>query len=209
MKERIIDAIIGILVFVLVILCVVFKESYFNLLISVSIIGILLGILFILKKANYGFFVVSMALSLLISCVLYRMDIFIFNEAMTFMICSSVFFLMLFSTIFDFVNKKVIQEHYSLLITATLIDLERNNNVKKECYLPIYEYEVDGLVYEIAAPYYIEKNIPSLGETISIMVNPEQHDQAYFKKPIKEDIKNISMAIFLMIACLIIVIGLF
>lgn len=209
MKERIIDAIIGILVFVLVILCVVFKESYFNLLISVSVIGILLGILFILKKANYGFFVVSMALSLLISCVLYRMDIFIFNEAMTFMICSSVFFLMLFSTIFDFVNKKVIQEHYSLLITATLIDLERNNNVKKECYLPIYEYEVDGLVYEIAAPYYIEKNIPSLGETISIMVNPEQHDQAYFKKPIKEDIKNISMAIFLMIACLIIVIGLF
>lgn len=209
MKERIIDAIIGILVFVLVILCVVFKESYFNLLISVSVIGILLGILFILKKANYGFFVVSMALSLLISCVLYRMDIFIFNEAMTFMICSSVFFLMLFSTIFDFVNKKVIQEHYSLLITATLIDLERNNNVKKECYLPIYEYEVDGLVYEIAAPYYIEKNIPSLGETISIMVNPEQHDQAYFKKPIKEDIKNISMALFLMIACLIIVIGLF
>ena len=78
MKERIVDAIIGILVFVLVILCVVFKESYFNLLISVSVIGILLGILFILKKANYGFFVVSMALSLLISCVLYRMDIFIF-----------------------------------------------------------------------------------------------------------------------------------
>ena len=209
MKERIIDAIIGILVFVLVILCVVFKESYFNLLISVSVIGILLGILFILKKANYGFFVVSMALSLLLSCVLYRMDIFIFNEAMTFMICSSVFFLMLFSTIFDFVNKKVMQAHYSLLITATLIDLERNNNVKKECYLPIYEYEVDGIVYEIAAPYYIEKNVPSLGETISIMVNPEQHDQAYFKKPIKEDIKNISMAIFLMIACLIIVIGLF
>ena len=40
MKERIVDAIIGILVFVLVILCVVFKESYFNLLISVSVIGI-------------------------------------------------------------------------------------------------------------------------------------------------------------------------
>lgn len=209
MKEKIIDGIMGVLVLVLVILCVVFKESYFNLLISVSVIGLLLGILFILKKANYGFFVISMAISLLISCVLYKMDVFIFNEAMTFMICSSVFFLMLFSTIFDFVNKKVIQAHYSLLVTATLIDLERNKNVKKECYLPIYEYEVDGLVYEIAAPYYIEKNIPSLGETIFIMVNPEQHDQAYFKKPIKEDIKNISMAIFLMIACLIIIIGLF
>ena len=209
MKEKIIDGIIGVLVLVLVILCVVFKESYFNLLISVGVLGLLLGILFILKKANYGFFVVSMALSLLISCVLYKTDVFIFNEAMTFMICSSVFFLMLFSTIFDFVNKRIIKEQYSLLVIATLIDLERNKNVKKECYLPIFEYEVDGIVYEIAAPYYIEKNVPSLGETISIMVNPKQHDQAYFKKPIKEDIKNISMAIFLMLACLIIIIGLF
>ena len=49
----------------------VFRKDYDALLYSASILGILLGICFILKKYNYGYLIVSMAGSLLLSTIFY------------------------------------------------------------------------------------------------------------------------------------------
>lgn len=208
-KEKILDGITLVLGLALVILLVVFRKDYDALLYSASILGILLGICFILKKYNYGYLIVSMAGSLLLSTIFYYQKILIFNECVTFMICSSVALLMFFTTIFDGLIKKGIKTKYSLEVMAKVIDLEQNKNVKKECYAPVYEYEVDGTIYEIVAPYYLDKNIPAIGDELMVRVDPTNAEQVYFDKSLSEELKEKFVAIVLMIVCIMIIVGLF
>lgn len=208
-KEKILDGISVILGLALVILLVVFRKDYDALLYSASILGILLGICLILKKLNYGYLVVSMAGSLLLSTIFYYQKILIFNECVTFMICSSVALLMFFTTIFDALIKKGIKSKYSLEVMAKVIDLEQNKNVKKECYAPVYEYEVDGTIYEIVAPYYLDKNIPAIGDELMVRVDPTNAEQVYFDKSLSDELKDKFVAIVLMIVCIMIIVGLF
>lgn len=208
-KEKILDSITIVLGLALVILLVVFRKDYDALLYSASILGILLGICFILKKYNYGYLIVSMAGSLLLSTIFYYQKILIFNECVTFMICSSVALLMFFTTIFDGLIKKGIKSKYSLEVMAKVIDLEQNKNVKKECYAPVYEYEVDGTIYEIVAPYYLDKNIPAIGDELMVRVDPTNAEQVYFDKSLSEELKDKFVAIILMIVCIMIIVGLF
>lgn len=208
-KEKILDGITLVLGLALVILLVVFRKDYDALLYSASILGILLGICFVFKKYNYGYLIVSMAGSLLLSTIFYYQKILIFNECVTFMICSSVALLMFFTTIFDGLIKKGIKAKYSLEVMAKVIDLERNKNVKKECYAPVYEYEVDGTIYEIVAPYYLDKNIPAIGDELMVRVDPTNAEQVYFDKSISEELKEKFVAIVLMIVCIMIIVGLF
>ena len=125
------------------------------------------------------------------------------------MICSSVALLMFFTTIFDGLIKKGIKAKYSLEVMAKVIDLEQNKNVKKECYAPVYEYEVDGTIYEIVAPYYLDKNIPAIGDELMVRVDPTNAEQVYFDKSISEELKEKFVAIVLMIVCIMIIVGLF
>lgn len=208
-KENILDGITLVLGLALVILLVVFRKDYDALLYSASILGILLGICFVFKKYNYGYLIVSMAGSLLLSTIFYYQKILIFNECVTFMICSSVALLMFFTTIFDGLIKKGIKAKYSLEVMAKVIDLEQNKNVKKECYAPVYEYEVDGTIYEIVAPYYLDKNIPAIGDELMVRVDPTNAEQVYFDKSISEELKEKFVAIVLMIVCIMIIVGLF
>lgn len=208
-KEKVLDGITLVLGLALVILLVVFRKDYDALLYSASILGILLGICFVFKKYNYGYLIVSMAGSLLLSTIFYYQKILIFNECVTFMICSSVALLMFFTTIFDGLIKKGIKAKYSLEVMAKVIDLEQNKNVKKECYAPVYEYEVDGTIYEIVAPYYLDKNIPAIGDELMVRVDPTNAEQVYFDKSISEELKEKFVAIVLMIVCIMIIVGLF
>lgn len=208
-KEKILDGITLVLGLALVILLVVFRKDYDALLYSASILGILLGICFIFKKYNYGYLIVSMSGSLLLSTIFYYQKVLIFNECVTFMICSSVALLMFFTTIFDGLIKKGIKAKYSLEVMAKVIDLEQNKNVKKECYAPVYEYEVDGTIYEIVAPYYLDKNIPAIGDELMVRVDPTNAEQVYFDKSISEELKEKFVAIVLMIVCIMIIVGLF
>ena len=106
MKDKILDGILGLLVLALVILLVVFRTNYDALLYSASILGVLIGILFVLKKASYGYLIISVSGALLLSTIFYYSKILIFNDCVTFMICSSVALLMFFSTVFDYLIKK-------------------------------------------------------------------------------------------------------
>lgn len=209
MKDKIVDGLIGLFVLALVILLVIFRESYEALLYSASILGVIIGILFVIKKANYGYIVISISGSLLLSTIFYYSKLLIFNDCVTFLICSSVALLMFFSTIFDYLIKKAIKAKYALEIVARVIDLEKNRNVQKECYAPVYEYEVNDVVYEIVAPFFLDKNIPSIGDELSIRVDPKVPEHVYFNKELKEEFKEKFVSIVLMIVCIIIIIGLF
>ena len=125
------------------------------------------------------------------------------------MVCSSVALLMFFSVVFDSLIKKGIRTKYSLEVTARVIDLEQNVNVKKECYAPVYEYEVDGNVYEIVAPYFLDKNIPAIGDELVVRVDPTNAEQVYFNKTIGDELKEKFVAICLIIVCVLIIVGLF
>lgn len=209
MKNKILDVIIGIIGIAIAILFIIFKDNYQVLLYCMSSLGILIGICFVLKKANYGYLIVSICGSLLLSTIFYYNKILGFNDCVTFMICGSVALVMFFTTIFDYLIKKGIKMKYSLNVVARVIDLEKNRNVSKECYAPVYEYMVDDQYYEIVAPYYLDKNIPSIGDELNLRVDPKEPEQVYFDKSLTEEIKDKVVAIFLMVVCVIIIIGLF
>ena len=80
MKDKIVDGLIGVFVLALVILLVVFRESYEALLYSASILGVIIGILFVVKKANYGYIIISVSGSLLLSTIFYYSKLLIFND---------------------------------------------------------------------------------------------------------------------------------
>ena len=209
MKDRILDGLIALLVVALVILIVIFKDTYNVLLYCISVLCVLIGVVLVLKKASYGYLVISVAASLLLSTIFYYNKILVYNDCITFMICSSVALLMFFSTIFDYIIKQTIKGRYSLEVVAKVIDLEKNRNVQKECYAPVYEYDVDGTIYEIVAPYYLDKGIPAIGDELVVRVDPKVPECVYFNKELKQEIKEKVVSILLMIVCIIIIIGLF
>lgn len=208
-KDKILDVLSIVLFFVFGILLIVFKNNYSVLLYTTSIIGFLVGIIFILKKASFGFLISSVAGSLFFSTLFYYQKILVFNDCLAFMICSSVALLMFFTIVFDFINKFCIKSKYSLKVVAKVVDLKINKNIKKECYAPVYEYEVDNKVYEIISPFYFYRNVPAIGDEFIIRVDPNSNEEVYFSKSFGEEFKEKFVAILLIIICVFIIIGLF
>ena len=90
-------------------------------------------------------------------------------------------------------------------IINTGVEFDENNKF----ILTVAYEEVDGTIYEIVAPYYLDKNIPAIGDELMVRVDPTNAEQVYFDKSISEELKEKFVAIVLMIVCIMIIVGLF
>ena len=116
-----------------------------------------------------------------------------------------------FSTIIAVIlyRRKKILETHTLVVEAQVVDLEKNPNLKKEAYLPIYAYSVKDENYEVPYVRYFTKNVPDIGSIKEIKLNPLDHMDVYFEQELKDKIFNITCMFFLIIVSLIVIIGLF
>jgi hypothetical protein len=208
-KSKLLDNLTYIIGLVTIVLIVVLSKHIMNSLIVGGIGAALYGVASIMKKERTGFLILSLGIGTTISTLLYRFDVFDKFEAIQFMIGLTVFVLMALSGIFLIVKQMDIKKRYDLIVEATVIDLEANPNTKKEYYKPLYQYEVDGLSYEVAYPTFINKHIPSIGSKVKLMIESKDPMSVYFEESLNSKIYNIATIIFLLIVSLIVLVDVF
>ena len=208
-KESILDTLAFIVAVVTIIVVVCLRSNYQYLILAGSIGASIYGLLASLNKNNYGYIFLSLGISALIAILVYMGKILDRSDAITFMITCSVFMLMIITLIFNYFNRKVNFKKYNLVVEGRVIDLVRNPNTKKDYFQPIYEFEVDGEVYNVDFPGFKNRFIPNIGDTQKIYVNSKDHKDVFFDKSKGEKISDYTVSIFLIIASLIIMITLF
>lgn len=209
MKEKLLNNLSFFIGIITVVLVVIFNNNFLLASFIGGIGAFLYGILVSINKNNYGYLFISLGIGAFSSVILYRTGVFDKVNAITYMICVSVFVLMLITFIFTFINKKENSKLYDLVVEAVVVDLVKNKNTKKDFYQVIYEYELDDKRYTVGTPGFIEKNIPNIGDKKKIYVDSNDHSNVYFDKSLKEKITNNLIVLSLMIISLVIVISLF
>lgn len=209
MKNKILENISFVIIVITLLLIVVFQNNGTAML-FIGAGGLLLyGVVACLQLNKYGTISLGCGGSLLITMILYTMEVLDKADSITFMVTSSMMLISLISLIFMVINDKKVFKRYTLIVEGEVIDLERNPNTKKDYYKPVYSYNVDNVEYEVALPYYLNKNIPDIGDTIKLYVDPKEHSEVYFDKSLINKIKLWGSGIVLFIISLIIIITLF
>lgn len=208
-KETILDTLSFIVAIVTIIVVVCLRSNYTYLILCGSIGATLYGLLASLNKNNYGYLFLSIGCSALITIILYMNKVLVRADAITFMITCSVFTLMIITLIFNYLNRKNNFKTYDLMVEGKVIDLVKNPNTKKEYFQPVYEFEVDGEVFNVNYPVFKNRFIPNIGDTEKIYVNSKDHKDVFFDKTVGEKICDYAVSAFLIIASLIIMITLF
>lgn len=209
MKQKIIDTMIYIIAIITVILILIFQTNKSMVLLIASIGGILLGLCFTIQNKKHGILIISLCISLLLSTILYKNKTLTLHNSLTFFISLSIASMLLITFIVEFINRKIISKIYTIKQQATVIDLKKYPNSKKEYYQPIYEYEIDNNIYHVEYPDYKQKFIPNIGDKKDIYIDPNNYEEIYFKPEIKDDLFKFFIGLILIIACLIILVGLF
>lgn len=208
-KESILNN-IGFVIAVITILLVVYlKDDIVLAGIVAGVGGFLYGFCLSLTLNNSGYIFLSIGCSLALSLIFYRFKILDKGDSFTFMICCSIFLLMLVYLIFDKIKKKKIFNKYSLVVSAEVVDLVRNPNTKREFYQPVYSYNIDGVNYVVNALGYTDKFIPKLGDKIKLYIDPNDYESVYFDNKLIDKFYNIGLCLFLMISSFIIILSLF
>lgn len=208
-KEKIINNLSFVIGVITVVLIAVFHKNLVISGVSAGVGAVLYGICIMFNKNSSGYLFFSLGISLSASLILFNYNVLDKGDAVTFMICLSTFLLMAVTLIFMYLNKKEIEKVYNIVVKGEVVDLIRNPNTNKEYYQVIYQYELDGKVYNVGTPDYVSKFIPKIGDSINIFIDPLDHANAFFEKSKTEKVYNIGLCTFFMIASLIIVITLF
>lgn len=208
-KDKIIDTINFVTLCLMVVLIAIFHQNIRLTFLILGIGSLISGICLIIKKEKNGWAFSSFGLSLIIDSVLYNYGILDKPDAITFMICCTAFLLSFLTIIISFINIKNIYNQYSIKVVAKVVDLEKNDKVKKECYQIIYSYEVDGKTYNIGSLGYVDKNIPNIGDSKELLIDSNDYANVYFDKSRWQKVLEFVIESILALVSLIILITLF
>ncbi len=209
MKKKILDNISYIVVVVTLLLIVVYQNNG-QAMLFIGAGGIFLyGLVSCLQLNKYGTLFLGGGLSLFITMILYTVGYFDKLDSITFMITLSMMLISVISLVIMYFDDKSILKKYTLIVEGEVIDLERNPNTKKDYYRPVYVYNVDDMDYEVVPPYYFSKNLPKIGDTLKIYVNPDVYGEVYFPKDLLTKIKLWGAGIGMFVISFIIMITLF
>ena len=207
--EKIINTIMYVIGVIVAILVLIFSKNLFYITIIGAVALLLVGICLLFLKKTYGYLCVGIGFSTIIAIILYKFKILVLADSITFDFCLSIVITMAVAFLLECYRRKKILETHTLVIEAQVIDLEKNPNLKKEAYLPIYSYTVNDENYEVPYVRYFTKNVPDIGSIKEIKINPLDHMDVYFEQELKDKIFNITCMFFLIIVSLIIMMGLF
>ena len=189
-KENILDILSFIIVIAGVILFVIFKDNMKISLTVIGCVGLLFGIMSIIKNETYGNYLTSIALMLTITMTLYMTRLLNRDDAVTFMIIGSFVCFLLLSALVTFITRVHNLKKYSKSVVGEVVDLKKNPNTKKEFYNVIYKYTIEDNIYSVVSPFVFEKKIPEIGSTIDLHVNPIDFEDVWFDWDKEKLIKN-------------------
>ena len=208
--KKTIENIIYIIGAILLITIVALKDKYFIML-SIAAVGlIIVGILLAIIKNNYAPVVIPIGVSLGISILLYSFTKIPAYKLTLLFFMLSLAFIMIATVIKYYITLKHNINTHKLEIAAEVTDLVKNPNLETEVYFPVLSYEIDGEYFDINYPVgYAKKDVPSIGDKITINVNPNDHIDVYFKPDKITVIRNYLSSIAVLALVAIVLITLF
>lgn len=205
--KKTIDNIIYILVAILLISVVALKDKYFLMLSITAVFLVVIGILLFINKNNYAPMVFPIGLSLGISILLYRFNKFPLDKTIIFFFMVSLILIMIFTIIKYYLTLKYNIYTHKLEVKAEIVDLIKNPNLEVDFYYPVLNYKVDGERFELNYPVGFSKNIPNIGDEMTININPNDHLDVYFKPLKKTVIKNYLSGVSVLVLASLVLIG--
>lgn len=209
MKKKILENASFVVGLLTVIGIFIFKDSLMKAAIVGGIGVIIYGFVSCLNSNRLGILFMSIGSSLVCAVSLYKYDVLDKFDAITFFFCMSMALMVVIAILFEIFNVRAMLKSHSLKVDAKVVDLLKNPNTKKEYYQPVYEYIIGKDVYTVGLPGYLEKNLPKLGDTIKLNVNPDDKEDVYFEKRKSDNIHMLLVGLFFLIASIIIIISLF
>ncbi len=204
MKKKIIDNTIFVLGVIAAIFFLLFNSKIGVLIVGLDIIFLIISILLIINKNNLGIALAIISGTVGITLYLHHIKYFTVAESISFILIFSLLLLTVFSTIKYIKDLKDNERTHEMLVVAEIIDLIKNPNIIKEYYIPVLGYEINGEKFEVNFNAGFSKNVPEIGTTYNIYVNPNDHFDVYFKPPAINIAKNIGVNVFLAIVSIII-----
>lgn len=180
MFNKILNFLIYIIIGVCFLLFLFFQKDMSYLFVIFSSFCLLIGLCYILKKNRLGTLAFGVGVSGLITFYIYYKRYLLIYDCITFMICLTMSIILLLTFIFTLCNFVYFKKKYSILLYAEVVDIMQEKRNKKDFYLPIYSYELDGKKYTVESVQFFKRFIPDLGVRKRVYVNPEDLLDVFF-----------------------------
>lgn len=208
-KNKIVDMLLSIFGIIIALLIIVFQKQNF-ILFSIAFIGcVIFGILLLLKNNKVGLLLSGIGIGGISSLLIYTNKILDMGHTVTFFFLLSLTVMLILSLIVGIIYRINILKEYSLIVDGEVVDLIKNPNVKKDYYMPVYKYVIDGNEYFVEDINFKHNFVPNIGQIKKLYVDPNDPLQVYFLPSKFNDIKNVFGILFLSILCIIVIISLF
>lgn len=208
-KNKIIDVLIFIFGVVFALLLIAFQKQNDKLFIVAFSGCIVFGILLLFKFNKLGLLLEGIGIGGIVSLIIYYNEILKLGNTVTFFFCLSLAVMLILSLILGIIYRISVMKKFNLIIEGEVVDLVKNPNVKKDYYMPVYKYVIDGNEYFVEDINFKHNFVPNIGQIKKLYVDPNDPLQVYFLPSKFNDIKNVFGILFLSILCIIVIISLF
>lgn len=208
-KNKIIDVLIFIFGLVFALLLIAFQKQNDKLFIIAFSGCIVFGILLLFKFNKLGLLLEGIGIGGIVSLIIYYNEILNLGNTVTFFFCLSLAVMLILSLILGIIYRISVMKKFNLIIEGEVVDLVKNPNVKKDYYMPVYKYVIDGNEYFVEDINFKHNFVPNIGQIKKLYVDPNDPLQVYFLPSKFNDIKNVFGILFLSILCIIVIISLF
>lgn len=208
-KNKIIDVLIFIFGVVFALLLIAFQKQNDKLFIVAFSACIVFGILLLFKFNKLGLLLEGIGIGGIVSLIIYYNEILKLGNTVTFFFCLSLAVMLILSLILGIIYRINVMKKFNLIIEGEVVDLVKNPNVKKDYYMPVYKYVIDGNEYFVEDINFKHNFVPNIGQIKKLYVDPNDPLQVYFLPSKFNDIKNVFGILFLSILCIIVIISLF
>ena len=208
-KNKIIDVLIFIFGVVFALLLIAFQKQNDKLFIVAFLGCIVFGILLLFKFNKLGLLLEGIGIGGIVSLIIYYNEILKLGNTVTFFFCLSLAVMLILSLILGIIYRISVMKKFNLIIEGEVVDLVKNPNVKKDYYMPVYKYVIDGNEYFVEDINFKHNFVPNIGQIKKLYVDPNDPLQVYFLPSKFNDIKNVFGILFLSILCIIVIISLF
>ena len=208
-KNKIIDVLIFIFGVVFALLLIAFQKQNDKLFIVAFSGCIVFGILLLFKFNKLGLLLEGIGIGGIVSLIIYYKEILKLGNTVTFFFCLSLAVMLILSLILGIIYRISVMKKFNLIIEGEVVDLVKNPNVKKDYYMPVYKYVIDGNEYFVEDINFKHNFVPNIGQIKKLYVDPNDPLQVYFLPSKFNDIKNVFGILFLSILCIIVIISLF
>lgn len=185
------------------------KDSYELIVMVGALFVIAMGILLFFKKNEYALLVLIIGICLEVSYLLYKFRVLDRSTAIVFMFIFTLFNVLLLSIIKYFMAIKNSINTHKMELIATVVDITKNPNFKKEVLVPLLEYKVKSEYFEFNYISDDPKYVPKIGDTVKIYVNPNDYYDVYIPPSRKAIIRGVAGTIFIMLASLLLLVDMF